>query len=61
MSILDALPLFDFMYIHTSNATFVSFITQKIQKLATKNPKKSKAITHSLDTAFLDMLVDISS
>ena len=60
MPTLDALPLFDFM-LRTSNATFASFITQKRQKLATKNPKKSKVITHSLDTAFLDMLVDISS
>ena len=48
MSILDALPLFDFMYIHTyihpSNATFVSFLTQKRQKLVTKNQKKVRPL-----------------
>ena len=44
MSIFDALPLFDFMYIHTSNATFVSFITQKIQNLRQKTQKKVRPL-----------------
>ena len=60
MSILDALPLFDFMYIHQIRRLY-HLLQKRDKNLRQKTQKKSKAITHSLDTAFLDMLVDISS